>query len=308
MKKALLFASALLLQCACSASTQSSGAGTGQPPEKIQKDITFLSIVSDEATEQADTRLKRFLETQVARSPEAESLPGVVRFPHQKMAYGEVIRAFVERDSSKPPFLARMTPYAYVAAEMLGAKPLHILATYKSAATGSTIYNSYFVVPKEDFNKHLKRQKPSEDAPHATLEDLEQYLMKLRDKPARFIYHDRFSTSSYFLPSLYFRDHKIFDMRPTGNRELLPIQVDRFPSTSSAALVIAVAANRDSNADVAAIWDGTKAKFETARAKLAGVDEQLGRLPPQASRATREALERLRDSYLELSKVNDKVL
>jgi hypothetical protein len=309
MKRAILFAS-VLLECACSWTTPPDRATSSPPRKQIQKDITFLSIVSDEPTEAADTRLRRFLETQIARAPDAESLPGVVRFPHQKMAYGEVIRAFVERDSSKPPFLARMTPYAYVAAEMLGAKPLHILATYRSAATRSTVYNAYFVLRKEDFLKRLKRRKtvddPQPDA-NASLEDLEQYLVMLRDKPARFIYHDRFSTSSYFLPSLYFRDHKIFDMRPTGNRELLPIQVDRFPSTSSTALVNAVA-NAEANADLAAIWDGTKARFETAKAKLADIDDQLGRLPPQASQTTREALESLHATYTRLAEVNEKVL
>jgi ABC-type phosphate/phosphonate transport system substrate-binding protein len=308
MKKVVLLACVLLVEPACSWPTRSSDTTASPPREKIQKDITFLSIVSDEATEAADTRLRRFLEIQIARSPEAESLPGVVRFPHQKMAYGEVIRAFVERDSSKPPYLARMTPYAYVAAEMLGAKPLQILATYKSAATKSTIYNSYFVVRKRDFQQRSNGERAIGDAPSesgASLEDLERHLMTLRDKPAKFIYHDRFSTSSYFLPSLYFRDHKIFDMRPTGNRELLPIQVERYPSTSSAALVTAVA-NADANADVAAIWDGTKAKFEGAKANLDKVNEQLNRLP-EGSRIP-EDLRQSQETYRKLSEVNEKVL
>ena len=62
------------------------------------------------------------------------------------MPYGDVIRAFAEPDPGRG-YLARITPLAYVAAEMLGAK-LNILAVYQSAATNDTTYHSYFVVNK----------------------------------------------------------------------------------------------------------------------------------------------------------------
>ena len=73
-----------------------------------------------------------------------------MRFGQEKMSYSEVIRRFAEREEHEPgkAYLARITPYAYVAAEMLGAD-LKILGIYKSAATGKTTYNSYFVVRKD---------------------------------------------------------------------------------------------------------------------------------------------------------------
>ena len=79
-------------------------------------------------------RLKRFLELAVANGSKSQH---VVRFGQEKMSYSEVIRRFAEREQHEPgkAYLARITPYAYVAAEMLGAD-LKILGIYKSAATG----------------------------------------------------------------------------------------------------------------------------------------------------------------------------
>src|SRR5262245_28732481 len=51
-------------------------------------------------------------------------------------------------------------------------------------------------------------------------------------------------------------------MSQSVNSELTPIQVERFPSTSSTALVNEVAAGR---ADLAAVWDGTRKKFTDAK-------------------------------------------
>ena len=102
------------------AAAQSTGAG----------EINFLSIVVDKETAAADTRLKRFLEKAVARDRRRIASHRRVRFQQQTMPYGDVIRAFAEADPSGG-YLARITPYAYVAAEMLGAK-LNILAVYQS--------------------------------------------------------------------------------------------------------------------------------------------------------------------------------
>jgi len=251
-----------------SACDWSSAAVTDPRPEVQLNSISFISVVVDNDTQQADNRLKRFLESVIAKSSKPDATQRIVRFPQETMPYGEVIRAFVERGPDKG-YLARITPYAYVAAEMLGAK-LDVLATYKSAATGDTTYHSYFVVPRELFDTVTGRKSAesrsdssgeaeaqSSSAP--TLEQLKTYLNALRGKPAKFIYHDRFSTSSYFLPSLYFRANHVFAMGHSINSELVPIQVERFPSTSSADLVGEVATGR---ADVAAVWDGTRAKFD----------------------------------------------
>ena len=219
------------------------------------EDINFLSIVVDQDTAAADSRLKRFLEKAVGEGGPAGSAPRTVRFQQQTMPYGDVIRAFAEPDPSRG-YLARITPYAYVAAEMLGAK-LSILAVYQSAATRDTTYHSYFVVNKERFKERTKWA----DGGEASLEDVAMYLRSFDHPPARFMYHDRFSTSSYFMPSLYFKAHDVFAMSHTLNPHLIPIEVERLASTSSTELV-----NRIINkeADMVAVWDGTKKKFDKA--------------------------------------------
>ena len=55
------------------------------------------------------------------------------------MSYGDVIRAFAEPEGKR--YIARITPYAYVAAELLGAKA-RILAVYRSVASERTTYNA----------------------------------------------------------------------------------------------------------------------------------------------------------------------
>ena len=85
------------------------------------------------------------------------------------MPYGDVIRAFAEAGPNRR-YLARITPYAYVAAEMLGAK-LNILAVYKSAATHSTTYNSYFVVRRDRFAAAKTSWNPASGT--ASLDDVE---------------------------------------------------------------------------------------------------------------------------------------
>src|SRR4030095_927219 len=180
----------------------------------------------------------------------------LTRFPQQTMPYGDVIRAFAERDPNRG-YIARITPYAYVAAELLGAK-LNILAVYKSAATKNTTYNSYFVVRKDKFLKNTEGMLQGRDP---SIEDIDTYLKGFTSEPAKFIYHDRFSTSSYFLPALYFRKHDIFAMNQTLNPNLTRIKVSQIASPSSSDLVNKIIKGDD--ADLAAVWDGTKKKFES---------------------------------------------
>ena len=172
------------------------------------------------------------------------------------MPYGDVIRAFAEPDPSRG-YLARITPYAYVAAELLGAK-LNILAVYKSKATNSTTYHSYFVVRKDRLQDDAT-WKPESGEP--SLEDIAPYLRRASktNPAAKFIYHDRFSTSSYFMPSLYFKEHDVFAMSQSLNPHLIPIEVERLASTSSSDLVQQIV---DGKADLVAVWDGTKKKFD----------------------------------------------
>ena len=226
------------------AAAQSSGSG----------EINFLSIIVDKETAAADTRLKRFLEKAVSAGSAADASHRRVRFPLQTMPYGDVIRAFAEAGSERP-YLARITPYAYVAAEMLGAK-LNILAVYRSSATRETTYHSYFVVRKDSFRAQVNWNPASGDA---SVEDIEKYLRSFKTPP-KFMYHDRFSTSSYFMPSLYFKAREVFASNQTLNSRLTPIEVERLATTSSSDLVQRVL---DRKADLVAVWDGTKKKWES---------------------------------------------
>jgi ABC-type phosphate/phosphonate transport system substrate-binding protein len=224
-----------------------SAEGASQAPPEA---INFLSVFVDPETSAADTRLRRFLERAIAAGSSSESAQSVTRFTPQTMPYADVIRAFAEPERGRA-YIARITPYAYVAAEMLGAR-LNILAVYKSAATDATTYHSYFVMPKDRFQKYTNR-----NASEARLQDIETYLGR-GGAPARFIYHDRFSTSSYFMPALYFKEHEIYAMSQPADGHLIPIRVEQV-GTSSSDLVGRIARG---DADLAAVWDRTKQKFE----------------------------------------------
>ena len=229
-------------------------AATQQEPAE-GRSISFLSIVQDDDAAAADMRLKRFLELAVANGSKDQR---VVRFGQEKMSYSEVIRKFAEREEREPgkAYLARITPYAYVAAEMLGAD-LQILGIYRSAATGQTTYKSYFVVRKDTL-KQYSDWKP--DGGPATLAHVKTYLSKrAKQAPARFVYHDRFSTSSYFLPSLYFKSNNILAVDNSSNPNVIPIKVARAATTSSSDLVVQVWRG---DVELAAVWDGTRDKFE----------------------------------------------
>ncbi len=245
----------LLLPAVVASGCTTPSASTGGQAA-ITADVSFLSIVVDPETAAADTRLKRFLERAIANGSTNGPTREAVRLRQKTMPYGDVIRQFAERDTSRG-YLARITPYAYVAAEMLGAK-LDILATYQSVATSRTTYRSYFVVRKDELAAYSD-WKVERGAP--TLDDIRTYLVRHDKAPARFVYHDRFSTSSYFLPSLYFKTHDIFAMNGAINPNLISIDVRKIRSTSSTELVNQVWQRQ---ADLAAVWDGTRQKFQQA--------------------------------------------
>ncbi len=174
--------------------------------------------------------------------------------------YEDVIRALLTRQG---PYIAHMTPYVYVVAEMLGVE-MHILATYESKSTGGEkTYRSYFVVNKERFDEIVEWDGMKPDH-----QDLLTYLREIgKERSAKFIYHNRYSTSSYFQPAVYFREHRIIT-RPAGSSDnpslasdVIWIESDEIESDSSSALVRGVLANEGDGPDFAAVWDGTKAKF-----------------------------------------------
>jgi ABC-type phosphate/phosphonate transport system substrate-binding protein len=251
--KTLLFI-LIALSSGCAQQTLSAAAQPSQPEE-----ISFLSVGVDQSA-RADERLKKFLEKAVDERASKAGLRRAASFSAQTMDYGGVIRALVERDEdSNRGYLARITPYAYVAAEMLGAR-LKILAVYRSDATNQMTYHSYFVVNKKAFSDTMKWKAERGDP---ELDDVVRYVQNLKAKPATFIYHDRFSTSSYFLPSLFFKKHGVFAMeRPRS--ELTPISVSQISSNSSGELLRLIATEK---AHLAAVWDGPKKSFEKGDAQ-----------------------------------------
>jgi ABC-type phosphate/phosphonate transport system substrate-binding protein len=195
--------------------------------------VDFFGIRSGTDYEKADRELIRRL----------RSGAGVEFDTPEWLTYGEAIRKAVDWRPKDGPYLARMTPYAYVAAEMLGAN-FEPLAVYRSAATQKTTYHTYFVVSRKAFPGKAPR-----------LEDIHDWI---RQDSRRFIYHDKFSTSSYFLPSLYFRSQRIFSMDSPGDG-MTRMTVVQEVNRTSAYLVEQVAAEK---ADLAAVWDDKKTFFE----------------------------------------------
>lgn len=203
-------------------------------PAEGQTSATFIAVALDADTRHADEALRRYLETTAAVSFVSE----------QAYEYLAVINRLVTWHDASGPFVARVTPYALVAAELLGAD-VQVLATYVGRATGGTTYQSYFVVSRERF--------PYEP-------ELAGVLRYLREAPTprRFVYHSEFSTSSYFLPALFFRGNDVFDM-PEAGEHAVAIRARQLGS-SSTDLVRAVARGEH---DLAAVWSGTKAALET---------------------------------------------
>lgn len=207
-------------------------------PLICQERLTFIGVALDMETREADRKLQDYL------SRKAE-----VSFAPEELEYERVVDRLANWKKGDGFFVARATPYVYVVAEMLGAD-FEILATYVSAATDATTYHAYFVVNRKEFPS----AKPD-------LVDVLHFLERRSDR-ARFAYHNQFSTSSYFLPSLYFRSHKIFHM-PESTESLIAISSERISENSSTKLVEMVASGE---ADLAAVWDGTMSKFDTVRA------------------------------------------
>jgi ABC-type phosphate/phosphonate transport system substrate-binding protein len=201
-----------------------------------QTPLTFVAVSLDADTRRADRKLQRYLE------PTAS----VVFVSELANEYGTVIDRLSTWKPGQENYIARVTPYALVAAELLGAD-LQVIATYVSRATGNTTYRSYFVVQRRLFpyTPDLGNVPP---------------FLRNTQQPRSFIYHNEFSTSSYFLPALYFRQHAVYDMA-LSTEQATAIHARQFGTGtgSSADLVRAVAEGR---ADFAAVWDGTKATFE----------------------------------------------
>lgn len=194
--------------------------------------VAFVGVALDRETREADRRLQDYLQRAAG-----------IRFAPEELEYEQAIGRLSDWDQRGGVVLARTTPYVQVVSEMLGAD-MEILATYVGAATGSTIYHSYFVVGRDAL--------PGEPTPAGVVSFVTDSPRRIR-----FIYHSLFSTSSFFLPSLHFRANGIFHM-PEATESLAAIDVAKWPENSSSALVRAVARGE---ADLAAVWDGARARF-----------------------------------------------
>ncbi len=208
--------------------------------------VAFIGVALDTETRDADRRLQTYLERRAGLS-----------FAPEELEYGQVIDRLATWNRNDGVFLARTTPYVQVVSEMLGAD-MEILATYTSDATGTTTYNSYLVARSEDL------------PPNPTPADVVS-LITGSPRRLRFVHHSLFSTSSFFLPSLHFRANHIFHMAE-ATESLAAIDVAQIPENSSSALVRAVA---HGEADLAAVWDGTRTRFTAGGADPA--DLALGR-------------------------------
>lgn len=199
--------------------------------------ITFIGVAMDPETQQADERLRQYFQSTLR-----------LNFENRDLEYGAAIQVLKDwQVATQGPLMARITPYVYVVAEMLGAD-LEILASYRSKTTGDHLYHAYFVARRSDFKGQ-------------TLDDFVRTLRE-RETPARFVYHNKFSTSSYFLPSLYFSEKGIFSVPQLekNDRSFIAIHAEHPQGIQgSSDLVRLVKAGQ---ADFAAIWDGTKSKFE----------------------------------------------
>ncbi len=223
-----LLAATVILAYACSAAP-------AQEPETsaaTSARLSFYKVELDDS-EFADEILRGYLLEKAD-----------IEFDQEGLTYEAVIKRLVEGSDRR--FLARTTPYVLVIAQTLGAQ-LEVLATYQSRATGRTTYRSYFVVNRDELPG-----KPSRD-------DLERYLRDRAEQgdPALFIYHNRFSTSSYFVPSLFLRERGFYSVSGSTGKQAA-VHTERVEGGSTN-LVLEVARG---NADLAAVWDGTKAKFE----------------------------------------------
>jgi ABC-type phosphate/phosphonate transport system substrate-binding protein len=201
-------------------------------------------------------------------------------------SYGDLVHKLVDWKKEYGSFLARITPYAYVAARMLGAK-IDPLATYESKATNSPTYHSYFVVNKQSLQNEFRLWFPRQalrDPPD--LVDLRIYLQSLntsprvladhvrslklakddplipylqtRPKRPMFVFTEKYSSSSYFLPALWFSREHIFNMlRPKSS--LIAIEAKQAPDNAIAADLVTSVAKGE--AQLAAVWDATKDSF-----------------------------------------------
>jgi len=215
--------------------------------------IQFLSVAPDADTKSADQNLLDYLRHKVP-----------VTFEKQEMGYESAIHTLVDWDPEKQgPLLARVTPYAFVVAEMLGAN-MEIVGTHLNKKSSSITSRSYFVFHKDfgyEKTEDLKDSPPLPVNPDARTKDLIE-ILKQRDTPARFVYHNKFSTSSHFLPSLFFKKQGIFSLftQPKGKQKFITIHSLSPEGLATSSDLIPLIKGRQ--AEFAAVRENVKNKFD----------------------------------------------
>src|SRR5262249_7522027 len=168
----------------------------------------FVTVFQNPYELEADRLLARQLGSALVDAPEEQDYEAVI--------------VNLIADQRRGSVRARVTPYALVVAEMRGAK-LEPIATYRSRSTHRTVTETFLVVPKSLFPTARFPDGP-------TLEQVFDYVKSVSDKqqPAKFVFHNKLSTSSYFLPSLMFRTHNVFsaDIRTASSEGVITLRVE----------------------------------------------------------------------------------
>ncbi|HET7436972.1 MAG TPA: PhnD/SsuA/transferrin family substrate-binding protein [Thermoanaerobaculia bacterium] len=273
--------------------------------DEQQVAIDYIAKSKDSGVENpADEKLREYFATKgiILRA----ALPN-----NYFLVIDQVLRA--QRSNPPKPVVARMTPFAFVAAELQGAH-LEKLAAYRSGATNELTYHAYFAVRGQYRHKDGRLITFSKQP---TLREIDEFLTNSAARP-KFGYHDKFSTSSYFLPWLHFRRENFYDI-PEATKFLKAIAFVKV-SDDSDDLLSALAKGRSSDGsvaleqpDIVAVWDGTKKEFESRFPDLRFVqlDEALPNdllvcsddLPDSQKKALKEAIAAMRCTPGQLSAV-----
>ena len=216
--------------------------------------VVFLGVASDPSYTEADRKLARQLSDKVGRQ---------IEYGSQPETYSDLIGEVINR---KNAFIARMTPYAYVSARMLGAR-VDAIATYVRRDPRATTYNVYFVVNAARFG-NLAR----------TPEGVSEYITKGGEQgPSHFVYRQQFSTSGYFLPALWLRSRHIFvaDQDSKGIVRITSSQL----GTDRSDVKSVIDAVATGVADFGAVWDADKTAYEQRLDRSAGPPVLFIKLP-----------------------------
>jgi ABC-type phosphate/phosphonate transport system substrate-binding protein len=215
--------------------------------------IQFLSVAPDEETQKADQKLLDYLRGKIP-----------LTFEGQDLKYEAAVDTLRNWDANKQgPLLARVTPYVYVVAEMLGAN-MEVVGIYLSKKSKRVTSNHYFVVHK-DFG-YEREEAPEEfvrhvNNPETQTQDFVQ-LLKQREFQARFVYPSRYSTSGHFLPSLFFKKQGIFALPSQSKTNPKYITIHGLVPESAMTVADLIPLVKKQKIDFVAVRESIKNRFE----------------------------------------------